>query len=202
MPFDYDLQYPKHDFLTYLVEEKNLIMRGSNQLNIDIFKPMRWSLESDEEIDINGVFAAPDAILPSYFAICDPEKHTGQNNGYFTGTDAFGKQRRFHRLCIDINSDHDNPWTDGCVYILPRETFVKIRTANWVSREPVRPLAKLPVSREDVPIDIWRCDHRTLVAGQSAGGRRTAWFVHPEADFPFLAATGIYPIRSRCFKSA
>ena len=52
---------------------------------------------------------------------------------------------------------HDQPWTDGMIYILPRDAFERISNADgspteqWMSRLAVRPLAKLGVTPTDFP---------------------------------------------------
>ena len=185
---DYNLTYPKHEFLTYLIGHKNVVLHGSSQTDIEVFVPIRKSFETEEDRDANGVYAAPDAILTTYFASCDRVKIASTNNGYSTEKDASGRKRRFYLLAIGIDSDRENPWSDGMVYILPRDTFVKIHEWEWVSKVPVQPLAKLPVCRKDIPFAIWRKEWRQpqLSMGQS--------------DFPFLEAVQIYPIRPRHFK--
>ncbi|MBV7338217.1 HEAT repeat domain-containing protein [Chloroflexi bacterium TSY] len=185
---DYRLPYPKYEFLTYLIEHKNLIVHGSNRRDLDILRPLRVSVESDESKDFNGVFAAPDAILPTYFAICDRKRICGMNNGYFTGTARDGQEQKFYMLTIAEDSPRDNPWTEGTVYILPRDTFQRERTSNWVSQVPVVPLAKLPVNREDVPFDIWRY-----------ASQRSKWDMEDDSDTHFLDAVEIYPIRPPTF---
>lgn len=109
---DYRLPY-KHEFLTYLIEHKNLIIHGSNRRDLDILKPLRISVESDESKDFNGVFAALDAILPTYFAICDRKRICGMSNRYFMGTGHDGQEQKFYMLTIAEDSARDNPWTEG-----------------------------------------------------------------------------------------
>ena len=186
---DYNVIYPKHEFLTYLIGSKSVVLHGSSQTDIEVFVPIRKSFETEEDKDANGVYAAPDAILTTYFASCDRVKIASMNNGYSTAKDASGRKRRFYLLAIGIDSDRENPWSDGMVYILPRDTFVKIHEWEWVSKVPVQPLAKLPVCRKDIPFAIWRKEWRQpqLSMGQS--------------DFPFLEAVQIYPIRPRYFKN-
>ena len=186
---DYNVIYPKHEFLTYLLGHKNVVLHGSSQTDIEVFVPIRKGFETEEGKDANGVYAAPDAILTTYFASCDRTKIASTNNGYSTAKDASGRKRRFYLLAIGIDSDRENPWSDGMVYILPRDTFVKIQEWDWVSKVPVQPLAKLPVCRKDIPFAVWRKEWRQpqLSLGQT--------------DFPFLEAVQIYPIRPRHFKS-
>ena len=187
---DYNLPFPKHEFLTYLAEQKNLIMHGSAQSEIQILKPLRQGFETEEDQDTSGIYAAPDGILPIYYAVCDIRRITGQNSGYFTGTDDSGKKRRFYFLSVGVDSLREEPWTIGNVYILPRNTFIGGQGPNWTSRVPVRPLAKLPVSRKDLPFDIW-----------GMGWTHTSKiFLNTEDDFPFLDAIDIYPIRPIQFK--
>ena len=186
---DYNLVYPKHEFLAYLIANKNVVLHGSSQADIEVFVPIRKGFETEESKDANGVYAAPDAILTTYFASCDRTKIASMNNGYSTEEDASGRNRRFYLLAIGIDSDRENPWSDGTVYILPRDTFVKVHEWDWVSKVPVQPLARLPVCRKDIPFAVWRKEWRQPQLSMR------------ETDFPFLEAVQIYPIRPRNIKS-
>ncbi len=186
---DYNLIYPKHEFLTYLLGHKSVVLHGSSQMDIEVFVPIRKSFETEEGKDVNGVYAAPDAILTTYFASCDRTKIASTNNGYSTMKDALGRKRRFYLLAIGIDSDREDPWSDGMVYILPRDTFIKVQEWEWVSKVPVQPLAKLPVCRKDIPFAVWRKEWRQPQLSMR------------QTDFPFLEAVQIYPIRPRYFKS-
>lgn len=186
---NYNLVYPKHEFLTYLIEHKNVVLHGSSQADIEVFLPIRKGFETEEDKDANGVYAAPDAILTTYFASCDRAKIAITNNGYSTEKDASGRNRRFYLLAIGIDSDRENPWSDGTVYILPRDSFVKIYEWEWVSKVPVQPLARLPVCREDIPFAVWRKEWRQPQLSMR------------ETDYAFLEAVQIYPIRPRHFHS-
>ena len=50
---------------------------------------------------------------------------------------------------------HDQPWTNGMIYVLPRDTFVQVRdaagqlTEEWASPIPVQPIAKLTITPND-----------------------------------------------------
>jgi hypothetical protein len=64
---------------------------------------------------------------------------------------------------FSINRDAlpHNPWRDGTIYLLPRDSFepqpvqtyrgAAVEVAQWASLAPVRPLAKLSVGPEDFP---------------------------------------------------
>jgi hypothetical protein len=41
--------------------------------------------------------------------------------------------------------------TDGAVYLLPTDTFTQTYDAEWISPTPVRPRARLAVTRTDFP---------------------------------------------------
>jgi hypothetical protein len=71
-------------------------------------------------------------------------------------SDGAGRIRRAYRF--STSTLHDEPWTNGMIYILPRDTFEQQRDSEgrlsfeWASRVAVRPLAKLTVTPADFPL--------------------------------------------------
>lgn len=152
---DYSCDYPKADFLRYLVSHKELLLHGSNTADIDMLLPKRQS-------DFNGkpmtaVFASGDGVWPIFFAVLDHERFRGSmRNGCFVTADGKGADRRFYFFSINQEMLQLQPWTDGMVYVLPRASFRQtsrgaVRFDEWASEEPVQPLARLPVSPADFP---------------------------------------------------
>jgi hypothetical protein len=54
-------------------------------------------------------------------------------------------------LELDGGAAAPESWTDGTVYLLPPDTFTPTYDAEWISPTPVRPRARLAVTRADFP---------------------------------------------------
>ena len=147
----YDLSYPKHEFLRFLVEFKSLLMHGSNNADIDAMNPVRFSTDAGAPGNVSGVYAAKDHLQPMFFAIVNRRRCFGLTNGFvdrkedgaFTGgEEEVGVHSRFYYLSIDYKGLLRDPWCSGTVYILQPETFT-FWGGQYTSRVPVKPLMKI-----------------------------------------------------------
>lgn len=180
---DYNLPYPKHQFLTYLAKVKGLMMHGSNNPHIEVLKPIRNSTDSMKHGNVSGIYGEPDGIRPIFFAVVDRSQITGTTNTAHTAVMPDGTESRWYFLSVDVDAWLRAPWLTGTVYILPSETFVLDR--EWTSREPVRPLAKLAVTRADLPYPVWGVENQ-----------RPHLFVRDTGPHPFLDDIQIFPIKA------
>ncbi|MFN8490502.1 MAG: HEAT repeat domain-containing protein [Caldilineaceae bacterium] len=190
---DYTLSYPKHEFLRYLVEEKGVMIHGSGKADIDVLKPLRYGIDGADSGNVSGIYADKDYVRPIYFAIVNGKRAFGQNNGFFDLTpdgqvsekEDQGLDRRFYKLAIGVNGLRRQPWRNGTIYILPAETFEYWN--EWTSRTPVRPLMRLAVTPDDLPLldQIWGSDWRNFDDG---------YWVKLTDPFPFLKHTRITPV--------
>jgi HEAT repeat protein len=186
---DYGCDYPKYEFLYYLVQRRGCVLHGSNRADLDVMRPIRKSLEAEEGNplgNINGVYATPDEIWPMFFALVDRIHHeVWLINGPFEGPDAAGEMHKFYQFSINVESLRERPYADGMVYILPGATFENAGGAERASRVPVQPLAKLPVSPADFP-------HLAQMRGFNT--RAPGW---PDAEgFAFLSEVEKIIVRS------
>lgn len=160
---DYRLPHPKWQFLSYLCQSRNLVLHGSQNLEIKEVEP-RAANDTRAFSAQNAIYATTDGIWVIYFAIVD--------------------RRRFAHLslfnsCLDIHVSPEqivgplyffsithaallqDPWCEGAIYILPRDGFerepaqtmmgVEIVFPHWISPSPARPAAKLRVGPQDFP---------------------------------------------------
>lgn len=139
--------YPKHEFLHYLVEHHPVLVHGSNRPDIEILEPRAESDNAGRVI--HAVFAASDGIWSMFFAILDRKPYGfSVHNG--CRREPGGKVYYFSTSTL-----HDQPWTDGMMYVLPRDSFEQMLDADgnptdqWMSRSAVRPLAKLAIAPAD-----------------------------------------------------
>lgn len=92
---DYDLPYPKHEFLAYLAREKSLLFHGSNSPDISPLEPRE---QTDYKGDpITAVFATKDPLWAMFFAIIDQESYRGplRNGGFVVDSSAAAPERYY-----------------------------------------------------------------------------------------------------------
>lgn len=158
----YRLPYPRHEFLTYCVEQKGVLLHGTQNPAIERLEPRLQSTFTGGSMT-ESVFATPCAVWTTFFAIFDRRANKGSiRNGAFWVQGAGGRYRWHVFFSIDPEAGSDAPFAEGMVYLLPAQTFrpTELR-CEWLSPEPVRPLAKLPVTPADFPF-LDRVGHHRL----------------------------------------
>jgi len=157
----YDLPYPKHEFVQYVISRDMIIFHGSNSEDIETFAPVRKSYELRDETgrgNLQAVYGTHDGLWSMFFAIVDrPNLRGSIRNGvmYFHGQ--AGEPLAIYNFSINQDQLSEKPWRQGTLYFLPRDTFVRLKlTENsyaneWASGKEVRPLAKLSIAPEDFP---------------------------------------------------
>jgi len=144
-----------NDFLHYLVNEKKLLLHGSNLTSISLLNPLDQENFRGERI--KGVYASGDSIWPMYFAIVDLARYRGSlRNGCFVVSEPGGRNKRYYFFSINKEVIIKKPWMKGVIYVLPKDTFYQTSTGvlrfdEWVSEKSVRPIAKLFISPENFP---------------------------------------------------
>ena len=154
--FVYRSPYPIYEFLSYLVEKEAVLLHGSNNPNIACFEP---NLQTDYMGRmVQAVFATRDGIWPIFFAIIDRAKYRGSlRNTCIWKTDEQGKRRKMYFFSINENQLANDPWTQGTIYVLPRDGFKAVLDYDgnpleeWACLTEVEPLGKLLVSPQDFP---------------------------------------------------
>ena len=193
---EYDLSYPKHEFLRFLVEFKGLLMHGSNNADIDVMNPVRFSTDAGAPGNVSGVYAAKDHLQPMFFAIVNRRRCFGLTNGFVDrkedgafagGEEEVGVHSRFYYLSIDYKGLLRDPWCRGTVYILPPETFT-FWGGQYTSRVPVKPLMKTVIHPEDHPFlsEIWGYEYH--------GTMRSMVDRDDNDPYHFLEEVDIFPI--------
>jgi hypothetical protein len=191
----YDLPYPKHEFLAYLADVRRLMLHGSERGDLEVLRPLRSSTDSSAHGNVSGVYAEPDAVRPIYFAVIDRTHSFGLMNACFA-VDAEGSitdERlddpgllRYYRLSIGAMGLARPPWRRGTVYALPRDTFEFWE--EWTSRVPVRPLLRLAVDGDDLPLtdQLWGSDLR----------KPGSMWVEHTAPYPYLQDVWTVPLKT------
>lgn len=160
---DYSLPYPKWQFLSYLCETKEVVLHGSQHCQIQTVEP-RQANDIKAFSNQHAIYATTDGIWVIYFAIVDRKKYPGLSlfNSCFCArisADQFSDPLYF--FSITHSALLQQPWCEGMIYILPRQTFereasqqvqgVEIVFPHWVSSVAAAPLARLRVGPQDFP---------------------------------------------------
>lgn len=153
----YQASYPKHEFLAFLVREKGVLLHGSNNQDITELEPRQANCQSKKFGNMNGVYAVEDEILPIFYAIKDRERFVGPAISGVTRTQDKTGIHKHYSFEVPSSTLKEAPWSNGTIYILPRDSFERGVDDNgndsdeWMSSEPVVPLAKLEVGPQDFP---------------------------------------------------
>jgi len=155
---DYRCPYPKHEFFSYLFERRGFLLHGSNRTDLEWIEPVRTTTGKAAWQALGAVYACSDGIWPIFYAIVDRRNYTGSlRNECFRVTDAAGVTRKFYYFALNIQMLRKRVWTDGMIYILPRDSFERLTDyagnalEEWASMTSVRALARVVVAPEDFP---------------------------------------------------
>ena len=158
---NYSLPYPKYQFLRFLEEQGTVIFHGSGDGDIAEFVPRRDSIELNDSSGRGNklaIYGTHDAIWPLFFAVIDRRKLQGSiRNGVDYFLNDAGEQLAAYHFSINQEQLADRPYRSGMLYILPRQTFVRLEHGpgiyanEWASETAVKPIAKLRIQPEDFP---------------------------------------------------
>jgi len=79
---DYNLPYPKHEFVQYVNAQDVVIFHGSNNPDIETFVPIRKSVELRDETgrgNLQAVYGTHDGLWSMFFAIVDRPNLRGRS---------------------------------------------------------------------------------------------------------------------------
>lgn len=158
---EYDLPWPKWQFLCHLADHRDIAMHGSGDPNIALFEP-RQSIDLNEFGNQKAVYAASDGLWAMFFAIVDRGRVTSITNACVRLADEAGTLHGpYYIFSVSRSALPARPWRTGTVYLLPRSTFTlqppmafgpnQVHVAQLASVVPVQPLAKLAIAPADFP---------------------------------------------------
>jgi hypothetical protein len=160
---NYSLPFPKWQFLSYLCETRDLVLHGSQNLEIELVEP-RQANDKKEFSNQLAIYATTDGIFVLYFAILDRKRYPEMTlfNSCFQvriSPDHWGEQLYFFSITQSVILQ--KPWCTGAIYILPQQFFIQESTQqaqgteilfpHWFSSQPAHPIAKLLVKPDDFP---------------------------------------------------
>ena len=149
---------PRLDFLRWLAVNRPVVFHGSPRADLDELSTERRSRDTSAWGNQEAVYASTDPVWAIYFACLRRDTGwTGTRNGSMgqAGGPLYPRRYVFLHNRGSASPDRFGP---GSLYLVPPTTFVAdeplvgaIDTAHLVSREPVRPLARLDVTPDDFP---------------------------------------------------
>jgi hypothetical protein len=160
---NYNLPYPKWQFLTYLCKSRNFVLHGSQNQEINEVQPQK-AVDTKEFSARKAIYATTDGIWAIFFAIidrmnCSPLSLFNSCIEIKISSDQVIGPLYF--FSITYSALVQKPWCQGAIYILPRDHFgqepaqqmagAEIIFPHWISSIPARPLARLLVKPEDFP---------------------------------------------------
>ncbi len=157
----FNLPWPKWQFLCYIADHHDIALHGSGDPNIALVEP-RQSTDLNEFGNRKAVYAASDGLWAMFFAIVDRNRVASITNACIRLADETGSLHGpFYVFSVSKASLPRQPWRTGTVYLLPRSTFTlqppipfgsnQVHVAQLASFVPVQPLAKLTVTPHDFP---------------------------------------------------
>ena len=150
---EYNLPYPKEDFLKFLAEEKNVLLHGSPEKDIEALEPRQANDTVKTSGNKKAVYGVIDPVLPIFYAIQDKEKIKGPIQSGVSEDLETGELE--YEFKISKDALESQPWKSGVVYVFDKNQFNPETdddgelSGEWTSENPVKPLAKLEVGPED-----------------------------------------------------
>jgi hypothetical protein len=160
---DYQLSYPKWEFLSYLCESRELVLHGSQNLSIEEVEP-RQANDKRTFSNQHAIYATTDGIWVIYFAILNRKKYPKMSlfNSCLQARVTAGQlSEPLYFFSITQSVLIKKPWCEGAIYILPRKKFeqeapqqimgVEVIFPHWISSSSVKPVAKVKAGPKDFP---------------------------------------------------
>lgn len=160
---DYNLPFPRMEFLNYLCDHLGLAAHGSQLPDLQMLKPVRNSSDATEFGNRQQIFATADAIYAAWFAVWDRPKTQGTHNACMRIGPAAGQWVRLYYFhLINVEAGCTFPYTSGTIYLARGEDFphhdvnpqyarIGMEAEQWGSTDPVQPLARIRVAPQDFP---------------------------------------------------
>lgn len=159
---NYNFVIPKWMFLCYLADQKEVVLHGTGNPQIQVFEP-RPSNDLNEFGAQTAVYAAADGLWAMFFAILDRERYSmSTSNACIRLVDESGQVGEpQYVFSISQAALRQKPWRKGMVYLLPGDTFInqpslqfgsyEVRVPQLASLVSVKPFARLEVTPDDFP---------------------------------------------------
>lgn len=149
---------PRLDFFRWLAQHRDVVFHGSPRDDLGELSTERRSRDATAWGNQQAVYASTDPVWAIYFACLRRDRGwTGTRNASL-GLAGGPLYPRRYSFAHNRGSASPDRFGVGSLYLLSPLGFVSdvplagaIDTAHLVSREPVRPLARIAVTPEDFP---------------------------------------------------
>lgn len=159
---DYDLAWPRWQFICHIVESRQLIAHGSQDGAIAEFEP-RQSHDAHPFGNRQAVYGASDGLWSMYYAILDRAAHPMLlvNSAARVELADGSLGDPFYFFSISQPALVARAFRPGMLYLLPRDSFEQMpplsvggqraHVPQWASLEAVTPLARIAIAPADFP---------------------------------------------------
>ncbi|WP_439600411.1 hypothetical protein [Devosia sp.] len=159
---EYDLPWPRWQFIGHIVESRKLIAHGSQDGAIHTFEP-RQSHDAHPFGNRKAVYGASDGLWSMYYAILDRATHPMLlvNSAAQVELEDGALGDPFYFFSISRPALDARAFRPGTLYFLPRDSFEQMppleiagqraHVPQWASLVAVTPLARITVAPEDFP---------------------------------------------------
>jgi len=153
---------PRWRFVEWLTRQQKVIFHGSPKPDIDVFAPVRSSVEIMDHAgtgNLAAVYGTPFGLWAMWFAVLERSGLEGSiRNGVTRWTDRSGGELDAYHFSVHHEHVGGDIWRSGTLYLLPREPFRPNSflpggpdTGEWASPQEVEPLKRLAVDPDDFP---------------------------------------------------
>jgi len=185
---EYNLSYPKWQFLSFLGSHKDVVLHGTANQEIEVVEP-RQALDVKEFSQQHAIYATADGIFAIFFAILDRARCPMSlcNTCLRVRISPEIVTDPFYFFSITQTALDLRAFCPGVVYVLPRENFefepplayegAEVLLAQCFSREAARPLCRMIVEPGDFPLleQIRGHDDEKLAARSQADPNGFPW---------------------------
>ncbi|HEV2518104.1 MAG TPA: hypothetical protein VGV07_22830 [Devosia sp.] len=159
---DYNLPWPRWQFIAHIVEARALIAHGSQNDAITEFEP-RQSHDAHPFGNREAVYGASDGLWSMYYAILDraAQPMLLVNSAARLELEGGALGDPFYFFSISRPALEARAFRPGMLYLLPRDSFEQMppltvggqraHVPQWASLVAVTPLARIAVAPEDFP---------------------------------------------------
>lgn len=179
---EWNLPWPKWRFVEWLRREDSAIFHGSPKPDINLFTPIRNSVEIMDQGgsgNLAAVYGTPFGLWAMWFAVLDRSKLKGSiRNGVMRWADRSGRAIDLYQFSVHHDLVGTDIWRRGTLYLLPRTPF----RANpyfpggpdaneWASPTEVRPMKRIAVDPGDFPFldQVGGHDDSELIQAEELG---------------------------------
>ena len=99
-----DSPHPKYEFLCWLGQTQDVVLHGSNEMDITHFSPARRGFDANPHGNHRAIYATNDGIWPMFFAVLDKEHYKGLMRNWVWYEDADGKSLDFDTQRVPLGA--------------------------------------------------------------------------------------------------